>query len=172
MLKWIGAVCVCVACGGIGFCMARELKERRELLAELRRCLLMLKGEISFGAATLPQCFCVVGARTNGFFRLFFTEIGDALQTQPQTTLCEVWQQQVQCVFAHSALTAEDLEWLSQIGERLSAPDAKTQAETLDYLVGQAKQLEEAAQSAYTAKARLFRCVGTMSGLLIVLLLI
>lgn len=172
MLKWIGAVLICAASAGLGFCLARELKERKELLAEYARCLLMLRGEITFGAATLPESFRVIGARAKEPFHTLFAEAGRLLAACPQTSLRTVWEGEVTRRLTKIPLTSEDLECILELGSQMGHLDQNMQVTTLNFLLEQVKEREAQAQEAYVQKAKLFRCVGTMSGLLIVLLLV
>ena len=60
--KWIGGICVFLACGAVGFTVAAALRKEEQLLLQTKRLLEKMECELSFRVTTLPQlCFCAVG---------------------------------------------------------------------------------------------------------------
>lgn len=60
--KWIGAGCVFLACGVIGFGAAASLRKEEQLLMQSRRLLEKMESELFCRATSLPQlCLCVDG---------------------------------------------------------------------------------------------------------------
>lgn len=60
--KWIGAGCVFLACGVIGFGAAASLRKEEQLLMQSKRLLEKMESELSCRATSLPQlCLCAIG---------------------------------------------------------------------------------------------------------------
>lgn len=60
--KWIGAGCVFLACGAIGFGAATSLRKEEQLLLQTKRMLEKMESELSYRVSSLPQlCLCASG---------------------------------------------------------------------------------------------------------------
>ncbi len=171
MIKIIGALLLCLSAGTYGFCMAGELKEKVSLLEEWKRCLLMLKGEIRFGNAMLPEAFLALGKRASEPFASFLEQIGETLQSRPDLLLSQVWQEQAENLFQKSVFSEEEVNWFSEMGSQLGYLDKEMQLGTLKLLIEQTEAREQVAEKKLSDNAGMYRCVGTMSGILAAILL-
>ncbi len=172
MLKIIGAILVCVSGGAFGLRLAGELKEKVTCLQGLNRCLQLVRGEIRFGCATLPEAFCSVKERTKEPLGVFFCEVGQAWLEGPEVPIGEVWETKAQQWEKHFPLGKEELEWFSNIGGRLGHLDKEMQINTIAMILEELVQKEAQARSNLIEKGKLYPCVGTMSGILAALILI
>ncbi len=172
MLKLAGAATVCISAAVFGICLAGELKEKVRLLEEFRRCFFMIRGEIRFSNATLSEAFMSIENRGAEPLPRFFGEMGKLLEENPERGLGTIWREQTAEIFGKSVFSGEELQWISGLGERLGYLDRETQLGTLEMILEQLEAKEAEADRIYADKGKVYRCVGAMSGILVVLLLL
>lgn len=89
-LKWIGAICIIVGCGGWGFIMAAYYHSRIRMLRQMISALEFMQYEIRYRHTPLPELFMSAGQMVSGKLRQVYIEIGKELSTQilPNASLC------------------------------------------------------------------------------------
>ena len=81
-LKWIGAVCVIVSCGGFGFLIASQQIRRMRLLQNLIAVLDCMECELRYRCTPLPQLCRVSVHRNHGILWEIFCELAEELESQ------------------------------------------------------------------------------------------
>ncbi len=172
MLKILGALLLCLSGSAYGFCLAGELKDKVRLLEELNRCLLVVRGEIRFANASLPEAFGTIKHRVGAPFGELFGKVGDTLLETPDMLLSDVWEKQVRQQFEKSVFSKEELDWLCAICGQLGYLDREMQLNTIQMIMEQLALREKEARAKLADNAKVYRCIGTMCGILVALLLI
>lgn len=172
MLKIVGAILLCLSGSAFGFCLAGELKDKVSLWEELNRCLLIMRGEIRFANASLPEAFQALEHRVEGPFGKLFGSVGNTLMEQPDRLLSEVWEEQAEKQLAKSVFTKEEMDWLCALGGQLGYLDREMQLNTLQMMMEQLELRNRDARTKLADNAKVYRCIGTMCGILVALLLL
>ena len=81
-LKWVGAVCVVLSCGGFGFLMAAQQIRRMRLLQNLIAVLDCMECELRYRCTPLPQLCRVSVHRNHGILWELFHALADELESQ------------------------------------------------------------------------------------------
>ena len=81
-LKWIGAVCVIVSCGGFGFSLASQQIRRMHLLRNLISVLDSMDCELRYRCTPLPQLCRVSVHKNHGILLKIFNALADELESQ------------------------------------------------------------------------------------------
>ena len=71
MNKLIGAVLVISSCSMLGFYFSSELKTRIDNLKELKKLLILLRGDIEFANTPLPEAVQTLSKRHDGTYKEF-----------------------------------------------------------------------------------------------------
>ena len=173
-LKWIGSLFILVGAGGFGIWSARQWRERLRLLEKLRQMIYFLKGEITYSHAPLAEGLERVGKREPGPLGLLFTLAAQGICRQEGESLQEIWRREVGALSsprARTALTAEDLEQLSGLGEHLGYLDVDMQERTLKLYLEQLDLSIDYLRTNQREKCRLYTSLGIMGGMFLVIMM-
>lgn len=171
MLKLLGLLFLFVDCVFLGWNQSHGLKKRLELLEELKRLLLLLSGEIRCGHATLPEAFFQVGKKARSPYGEFFIKVSEELNGEVRKPLQEVFERQLKNLHS-SGLWKEDLELLLDLGKALGYLDLTMQLSTLKLYEDMLDASIQKAAGEYGPKAKMYRYLGVLGGLFLVVLLV
>lgn len=170
-LKLIAAGMVVFATSMAGFTIAKGYRERPQQLRMLQSMLQALATEIAYGSTPLPEAFLRLSqsspAPIAGLFRKAATSLND-----PGATADEAWQDGLVELQAHSALHQADLAILEQLGSLLGLSDRADQERHLLLAVQQLVREEARAEQLRQSNERMWRYLGVLSGILLVIVLV
>lgn len=169
--KTAGICLVLFSSTAIGFWCSGRLKERIEELETIRRLLLMLRGEIKYTRSTLTEAFGTIGRRLREPYGSLLLNTADAMEQMQGQTLSQIWEQCVEEALKESALTKEDKEKLIHLGSQLGYLDTEMQLSTIElYLEQTQEEIKNAAEN-FKRNGRLYRTMGIMAGIFLVILM-
>lgn len=174
MLKWIGVICVLAGCIGLGVYQSYLVKLRLENLADLKRSLICLRGEIEFGRTPLPEAFSCLGRRSHGDVSVFFQKLSRKLipGTTQGNSMAELWEEAAKETFVSKTLAAKDFkEWL-ELGQTIGYLDSKMQVDTINLYIERLEQSLETGREEKSAKVRLYNLLGVMAGVFITIMIL
>lgn len=172
MLKITGAVMIFVACFAMGFSQGQEYRQRIRELLQLKKLLLMLRGEIKYAATPLPEAFANIAEKMENFCGTFLREVGEALETQQDGTFQQVWSQKTKSCFHNLSLTKEDKKQWEKLGTQLGYLDREMQISTIDFQVEQIEALVKQLEEEKGKKSRVCNCLGVFAGVMLNLILL
>lgn len=171
VLKLLAGGLVVFASSATGFAVARNYRERPRHLRALQSALLGLATEIAYGATPLPEAFARLGETTPTPVAGCFRAAAAALR-QAGVTAEEAWRQGLQRLQSESALLQTDLDILNQLGGLLGLSDRLDQERHLQLAVQQLSRAEVKAEEARSSNERMWRYLGVLSGILLVIVLV
>lgn len=171
-MKVIGAVFVMVASCGIGFLFAGELNKRKRNLEEQYRLMSLLLGDIRYMRATFPEAISKAITRHRGGYELFLKMVLEMLSEASGKSLAEVWTMAVEKGLKQSALTESDKQRLRQFGEIIEFSDRENIVRCFEQYLGALKEEISEINRVVKTKTRLYRSLGVLAGVFIVVLFI
>jgi len=172
MLKIIGAGLVVAACGLAGSMVAGNYARRPVELRTLQGALQGLETEITFAATPLPEAWERVGRQTAHPVGAIFIRAREALEGQDGCSAAEAWRQGLEDAYHDTALTRQDLEILSDLGNCLGISYRDDQVKHLQLARENLKRQEAAAREEAARQVKTWRYFGVLGGLVVALLLI
>ena len=161
MLKAAGLFLLFSGCFSLGIGKSRGLKKRLELLRELKKLLLLLSGEIRCAKTPLPEAFRKIGRKAEDPFGTFFQKVAEELTGEGRKLPETAFSRQMK-LLKESPLTPEDRSY----------PDLSVQLETLKLFEENLEELIKKAAADYRGKAKVYRYLGALAGLFLVVFLI
>ena len=127
--KWIGAILIIAACGGVGFSMAGSCRKRVNQLKQLIHSIQFMENELQYRLTPLPELCRITGKRTNGSLGVVFLNLARELdwQAEPEVANC-----MAEAIRKSASLSGEIKKHLFQLGGILGRYD----------LTGQLKELQ------------------------------
>ena len=171
MLKAAGLGCLFLGCVCFGMGKSANLRKRRELLEEFRRCLLLLSGEIRCVHSPLPDAFRQMGKKVAEPYRTLFTAVADGMEREEKIPLGEIFEENVR-LLDRTVLLREDKGMILELGRQLGYLDIEMQLKTLELCETVLEDTIQKAAGDYSGKARIYRYLGVLTGLFLVVLLV
>ena len=172
MIKIIGGAIVCLSTYMFGVKKAMLLEKRVEILNEFEKSFILLKGEIKYAQASLPEAVSSVSDRTVNVVRHFYENLFEELSKGSELEFKTIWYENVKKFFPEYLLNTEDIAVINQLGGQLGHLDLSMQIKAIELCLSRLKERQDDALKAIHEKSKLYKTVGLASGALITLVLI
>ena len=171
-MKLSGAVCILCGAAGTGIWFAGRYRQRILELEQLKQMVFLLKGQILYAGAPLPEAFGTVGKRVAGTLGNLFKETAALLEAQPGEPFPTVWRNVVSGMEGKTALSKSDRQMLESLGEHLGFLDRETQERTLLLYLEQVDTELLVLREHKQERCRLYTSLGVMGGLFLAVILV
>lgn len=170
-IKMLGATLVIAATSWAGFEAAQRFQQRPRQLRELQSCLQMLETEINYGLTPLPKALEKVAESMEGPIGDFCCAVKSELLANQGVTMRDAWHKGLDLLGKHCALTECDQNILRNLGTTLGISDRHDQIKHLKLAMSQLAAAETMAWEEKMKNERMFRALGILGGLAVVILL-
>jgi len=170
VLRILGGILVCAACGLLGLYMSQRGIARARQLAEFRRSLLMLKSEMEFAAYPLPQAFANISRKTSDSFAGFYNLLSNRLENK-EMGLSEAWENGL-AELTESHLATEDLQAIGGLANSLGSIDAAVQIKAIDMTVAAIDDILTRLSDQNLKDGKMYKRLGLLGGMLITVVLL
>lgn len=171
MIKLIGMGLVLGGCSAAGFAAERELSRRVRDIRELMEFLRLLEGEIRYGGASLPECFRHIAGKLRQPYGSFLQQAAGHMEEYTGDTLGEILARHMDKELSGTALSPSDRESFLRFADGLGYLDAKMQLAAIAFYREQLERDHAAALELCRSQSKLYRFLGVMGGLFLVILL-
>lgn len=171
LIKLFGIILILCSSSLIGFRLSRELEERILELSEIKKMIIMLRGEIKYGNSVLSEAFLSIGGRMKEPYGAFLLESQESMEQKKGQTFQEIWKEQVEKHLKKTTLSEKDLLRLNQFGEQLGYLDKDMQLSTIELYLEQLEEEINGARENSKKNGRLYQSLGIMGGVLITVLI-
>lgn len=172
MLKCFGILCILAGSTGIGLTMAKELELRIVELQQLQQMMICLRGEIRYMHQALPEAFLHLSGSAAKPFSNFFLQVAQDLQRRNGQSAEKIWKKHLSVCMDELHLTTEEIQQLEKLGAMLGYLDVEMQINALDYYLERLKQSVQLATEASKSRKHLYRYMGVLSGVALIILII
>lgn len=172
LIRVLGIVTVLLASCGLGFRMSYELIYRMEDLQQIKRVIVMLRGEIKYANAPLTEALSSIAFRVPAPWKDLLTEMTEAMAACDGNTFASIFQNMQRKYLDRTSLLPSDRNRLEEFGANLGYLDKEMQIGSIDHyledLEGQMKEAQEKVEK----NSRLYRMMGMAVGVLILLIIL
>lgn len=173
MLKLIGALIVVVATTSYGFYRSSLYKKRVEQLKHLIYIFNRLRSDIQFNLTPLPEAFRQLSLTIESPFNTFFKQLYLNLeQDRISSSFEQIWATELEKLQYESELLPQQLDILKQLGAVLGISDSEDQYQHLQHAIERLTIEETIAVEEHGKYASLWRNLGALVGVALVILLI
>jgi stage III sporulation protein AB len=170
VIKIIGAVVILGSTSIIGFSLARDCSKRPGILRELQAALQMLENEICYMSNLLSDAFMRIYKASNTDAAILFKDAADRLNLLG-TTAYEAWETAVNDQYARLSLKKEDKAILLNFGKMLGNSDLDGQISNIRLTASQLKLQELKAEETRKKNEKMYRSLGVLGGLALIIIL-
>lgn len=171
-MKVTGCICV-VTCSFLlgnyyGSCMDRRLFGLRQVYF----CMQLLRGEISYRHATLAEAFSQLTTRCDEALYGWLSYLGAELRRRNAAQFVEVWEASLERLSCDTALRKEDISLLREFGSNLGYLNLELQEARIVFFMERLAGVMEELSGELSQRKRLYRTMGLLGGIFLMLLLV
>ena len=172
MQRLVGGILIITATAGAGYVYGTELKKYLGKIQYLRYIVGLMKGEIEYTGAPLSEVFFSVARRVKEPYRNWLGQLSARTESRDESGFSRIWNKcadrylkQLRLKEAHSIL-------LKEAGTFLGSLEADTLDRTLQMYLNRIDLEIEKQREGLSSRIRIGRCIGVMSGLFLIVILI
>lgn len=171
LFKIIGGALVILASSFLGYFFSRDCASRPNQLRDLQGLLQMFENEISFLSNLLVDAFRKIYRSSRSDVALFFKDTINNLTLDSGLGASNAWTKAIKENIKKTALNKEDEEILISFGELLGNSDLEGQIKNIKLTLNQLKLQEQKAEENKKKNEAMYRTLGVLGGLAVVIVL-
>lgn len=172
MLKFIGSFAVIAATTLLGMNKAAGFRERYRKLEQLRQIICRIQSEVRYARSTMEEICRSAAASAKEPYSTWLASLAADMHKREGETFAYLWETSVKECLGTSGLPDEELLRLGELGEQLGSADVQMQIKVLELYLTRLSDVLQESRTEMKTKVRLYHCLGIMSGMLIVTLLV
>lgn len=172
MQQFIGCVCILSATTGAGILYEKELKMYLDRLMYLRHIIYMLQGEIEYSAAPLPQVFRQVAGRVREPYRSWLRGLETQIEEREYEDFSRIWKRCFDRYLKELKLKKAHSDQLKELGDYLGTVDVSGESKCFALYLNRLEPEIQRFREEIAAKKRIGNCLGVMSGVFLVVVLL
>ena len=171
MLKAAGICLIIFAGTGLGFCKSLEVTRREKALEEILHMVILLKGEIHYGCASLYDALTGAAEKMTGDYRTFLLHTAKSVQEGKGKPFGELFRECAVEDLSSLELEPEDRERFLSLGNHLGYLDLSMQLKQLTAYEEELLRHIEALQEEMPGKKKVYQSLGILGGILLAVLI-
>ncbi len=170
--KLIGSLLVIISSSLIGYLYGIKYSKRLSNLIYLQQCIKLLETEVLYGATPLPDALKNVYKKGNGKTSFIFEEIRQNLLNHKDKSLYECFTETTDILKEKLHFKKEDIEVFMTLGQTLGTSDRKDHEKNFRMVITQLKALENEARIEKEKNEKMYKSLGVLTGIAIVIILL
>lgn len=172
ILKLTGSLLVIFSTSLMGYIYGKSYRERLENLIYLENCIKLLETEVIYGANPLPEALMNVYNKGNKKVSYIFRLIIERLNKDRECTVFDSFLSVEDTMKNDLNFKKEDIEMFMTLGRTIGSSDRIDQEKNFKLILTQIKNLEDEARIEKDKNEKMFKSLGFLAGLAIVVILI
>lgn len=170
-MTWLGAALIVLASAYIGMELAKRLERRTTILRHIKVAMETLDTEVAFAMIPLAQALDQVSRQLPSPASDFFNLVAIRLTNEDISAL-EAWEEVLDSWKVNIDLEEKDIEILRQFGQTLGKQDIHGQRKQIQLTQSYLNHMESTALDAQKKYQSMYRSLGLLGGLLLVIMLL
>lgn len=172
MERVIGGILILTATCGGGYVYCKELNNYIGKLWYLRYTVSLIRGEINYTHAPLPDVLSEVAGRVREPYRKWLLETARELERRSESSFSRIWNKCIDRYLGQLCLKERHSIFLKEAGTFLASLEKETLDHTLQVYLNRMDLEIEKQREGLASRTRIGRCLGVMSGLFLIILLL
>ena len=172
LIKLIGSLLIISSTTLIGFYYGRKYSSRLKNLIYMEQCIKILETEIVYGATPLPEALTNVYNKGNKSVSFVFEDIKNHLLGNKKGQIFDSFSHMVIPLKDRLNFKEEDIEVFLSLGRVVGSSDRQDQEKNFKLILNQIAVLEREAKLERDKNEKMFKNLGILTGLAIVIILI
>lgn len=172
MLKITGAILLIAGTTGFGIACRNELVQKLAALRYLSSLLEMLRGEICFSKAALPEACRLIGRRAKEPYRETLFAICDKMGENRGVSFDVVWKEEMERCLERLPIDREEKELVLNFFSCSGFADRRMQERAVEQQCGLLQQAVKKQEEAIENKSKVVMSMGLISGIFLTIVLL
>ena len=156
---------------GIGFKASDNLCQQQDMLKKLKKMIILLRGEIKYNNTYISQAFENVSDKIAAPYKGFLLYLAARLDENCGKPFSQLWREAVEVKLKDCGLVKHQLQKICELGDILGFLDKEMQLAAFDLFTEQLEAMLEENSLKMKDNSRLYKCLGFMGGILVVLVI-
>lgn len=170
-MKLILSIAIIFCSSLLGVIFSNTYIERTKLIKGLLSTLQMLETEIVYGATPIPILLKKVGSKSKKEIADIFLEVSNLLNEKQGETFEEVWHSSINKKAEDTNFNKDDIEILLSLGKNLGISNSEDQVKHIRLVREEFRRQYEISIIEQNKNAKLYKNLGFLLGLAIVIML-
>jgi stage III sporulation protein AB len=171
LIKIAGVLIIIISSSYIGFLIAGFYRDRPKQLRNLQAALHMLETEIIYFSTPLPDAMRKISRKCDARVSNVFKTVAEMLDKRQGYTAGECWEMAINSFYQNSSININDKEILISFAKYLGSTDKDNQLKNLKLTRELLHKQEEEAEEVRNRNEKIWRYIGVLTGVMIVLLI-
>ena len=172
MQKLVGGILIITATAGAGWVYGTELKRYLEKIQYLRYIAGLIKGEIEYTGAPLSEVFSAVARRIKEPYRNWLEQVSRRTENRDESGFSRIWNKCIDRYLKDLNLKREHSVLLKELGTFLGQMDRETFNRSMQLYLNRVDLEIEKLREGLSSKIRVGGCLGVMSGIFLIVILL
>lgn len=172
MLKLAGCILTVSGCVGLGYWYRKQFTDRLHHLKILIMILDMMMSEVRYSKASLPECCRQLSERLEEPYQGSFLKIWEETRENSGEAYHDIFQRNMQDCMGQVPLGKEEKKLFLEVSGRFGFEEARMQLSSMEQGREQLKGLYERLEREVGEKGRMAMGLGTLGGLLLIIILL
>lgn len=172
MQRLIGGVLILASTCGAGYMYCQELKSYLGKLRYLRYIFSLIRGEINYSCVPLPEVLSQVAERVKNPYGKWLSETAYSAKGRADSGFARIWNKCTEQYLKPLRLREEHSILIKEAGTFLGCLEKDTLDHTLQMYLNRMDLEIEKQREGLASKTRIGSCLGVMSGLFLIVLLL
>lgn len=169
VVKYIGLLLIFISTSGIGVLISKKYSSRVKELTELKNSLNIFKTKIKFTYEPIPDIFSQISGMTNENISKIFIEANEKMKDK---TAGQAWIEAIDDIKSKLNLNEEDINVIKGLSKLLGKTDIDGQVSEIELTSSFIDVQIEKAERDRIRNEKLYKTLGMITGLTIVIILI
>jgi stage III sporulation protein AB len=170
--KILGSVLILISSSLIGLYYSKSYIKRSNDLRTFKKALILLRGEINYSLSPMPEALENISKRFDHEIAEFFSSIAEELKLNSGKTLTEVWKKKAEEILKRTYLSSLDIKNIMLFSENIGYLDKETQNNNINMLIEQVNEEINITVENDNRYNKLYKSLGVLVGILIIILFI
>ena len=171
ILRYIADIIIVVGCGYVGMIFASRMDARIKQLNDFEAMLRQLSFNIGFLSLPVREAILRAAETQSGAVRKILDNITALMAGRPDISLAEAWSIAVTNYKSSLCLKSSEIEILKEFSNNIGRGDIKETLDSIQLTVAKLKLVADSAVAMRARDGKLYRGMGFLAGMLIVILL-
>ncbi|MCR6096678.1 stage III sporulation protein AB [Salipaludibacillus agaradhaerens] len=170
-MMWLGAAIIILTSTGVGWELSKRLERRTTLLRHMKVALETLDTEVTFAMIPLWEAFEQIAKQLPAPAKDFLNGVSTRLKDNEESTQ-QAWEEELNYWSTDVDLDAKDIDILKQFGQTLGRQDIEGQRKQIQLTQAYLETMEQTALETQKKYESMYRSLGLLGGLLLVIMLL
>lgn len=172
MLKVIGAILVILGSAGFGVVCRQELEQTLHHTTCLKDILELIKSEVEYTKASLPEACRMAGMKTEEPYRSVLVQISEKMRTNTGISFPKVWEQEIGACLSNLPLDKKDKQLFLRFAKSTGFADRQMQLRALEQYSALLTQSIEVQRDNLMKKGKVVMSMGLIGGIFLTIVLL